>query len=46
LPEAETTFFIQGQRDVVTFIKDSKGQVIHIKHKLSDGQEIIGKKIK
>lgn len=46
LPESETTFFIKGQHDVVTFVKDDKGQVTHIDHRENDGQLLKEKKVK
>jgi hypothetical protein len=46
LPENETTFFLKGTRDQIIFIKDEKGQVTHINHRLSDGQVVQEKKIK
>lgn len=46
LPENETTFFEKGRRRQTVFVKDEKGQVSHIIHRLSDGQEVKLKKIK
>jgi hypothetical protein len=46
LPQNETTFFIKGDPDLNTFVKDERGQVTHIIFRSLDGQEIKAKKIK
>lgn len=44
-PESETKFFLKAVRATVTFVKDSKGNVIKLIVHSADGEEV-GKKIK